>query len=136
VARQTKSESKLAEAADKTAALLQGLQSRLNVNAAVVPREETPDELDRQLREYFVAESGKSPSASDAGVLNQIHSRVIDAVADRVLASWEKGGSRELGAREARIERLAERILGGCRTAGVAHRPRLCSFLGRYNPRT
>ena len=111
MARQTKSESTIAEAADKTAALLQGLQSRLNGNAAV-PREETQDELDRQLREYFVAESGKSPNASDPGVLHQIHSRVIDAVADRVLANWEKGGSRELGALEKQvIDRLAERIL-------------------------
>jgi len=110
VARPTKSESKLAEAADKTAALLQGLQSRLNGNA-VISREETPDELDRQLREYFVAESGKSPSVGDAGVLNQIHNRVIDAVADRILASWENGG-RELGALEKQvIDRLAERIL-------------------------
>lgn len=108
MARQTKSESKLAEAADKTAALLQGLQSRLNGNA-VISREETSDELDRQLREYFVAESGKSPS--DTGVLNQIHSRVIDAVADRILASWENGG-RELGGLEKQvIDRLAERIL-------------------------
>jgi hypothetical protein len=111
VARQTKSESKLAEAADKTAALLQGLQSRLNGNA-VISREETSDELDRQLREYFVAESGKAPSTSDAGVLNQIHTRVIDAVADRILAGWESSGGRELGALEKQvIDRLAERIL-------------------------
>jgi hypothetical protein len=117
VARQNKSESKLTEAADKTAALLQGLQSRLNgtpvASQEVVPREETPDELDRQLREYFVAESGKSPNASDTGgVLNQIHSRVIDAVADRILTTWEHGGGRELGALEKQvIDRLAERIL-------------------------
>jgi hypothetical protein len=44
-------------------------------------------------------------------VLNQIHSRVIDAVADRILASWENGG-RELGGLEKQvIDRLAERIL-------------------------
>jgi len=116
VARQTKSESKLTEAADKTAALLQGLQSRLSGAVAadkeIVAREETPDELDRQLRDYFVAESGKSPNASDAGVMNQIHSRVIDAVADRILASWESSGGRELGTLERQvIDRLAERIL-------------------------
>jgi len=116
VARQTKSESKLTEAADKTAALLQGLQSRLSGTAVagkeIIPREETPDELDRQLREYFVAESGKAPSAGDASVMNQIHNRVIDAVADRVLASWENSGGRELGALEKQvIDRLAERIL-------------------------
>ena len=111
MARQTKSESKLSEAADKTAALLQGLQSRLNGNA-VVPREETPEELDRQLQEYFVAESGKVPVAGATGVLSQIHGRVIDAVADRILASWERGDRSELGALEKQvIERLAERIL-------------------------
>jgi len=116
VARQTKSESKLTEAADKTAALLQGLQSRLSgsvvTDKEIVRREETPDELDKQLRDYFVAESGKSPNASDAGVMNQIHSRVIDAVADRILASWESSGGRELGTLERQvIDRLAERIL-------------------------
>ena len=116
MARQTKSESKLTEAADKTAALLQGLQSRLSgsvvTDKEIVRREETPDELDKQLRDYFVAESGKSPNASDAGVMNQIHSRVIDAVADRILASWESSGGRELGTLERQvIDRLAERIL-------------------------
>ena len=115
MARPTKSESKLTEAADKTAALLQGLQSRLSgsvvTDKEIVRREETPDELDKQLRDYFVAESGKSPNAGDAGVMNQIHSRVIDAVADRILASWENGG-RELGGLEKQvIDRLAERIL-------------------------
>ena len=116
MARQTKSESKLTEAADKTAALLQGLQSRLSgsvvTDKEIVRREETPDELDKELRDYFGAESGKSPNAGDAGVMNQIHSRVIDAVADRILASWESSGGRELGALEKQvIERLAERIL-------------------------
>ena len=116
MARQTKSESKLTEAADKTAALLQGLQSRLSgsvvTDKEIVRREETPDELDKQLRDYFVAESGKSPNAGDAGVMNQIHSRVIDAVADRILASWESSGGRELGTLERQvIDRLAERIL-------------------------
>jgi hypothetical protein len=83
----------------------------LNGNA-VAPREETSDELDLQLREYFVAESGKSLNGADAGVLNQIHSRVIDAVAERILASWENGGGHELGALEKQvIDRLAERIL-------------------------
>ena len=105
MARQTKSESKLTEAADKATALLQGLQSRLNRDAAPGPREETPEELDRQLQEYFVSES-------DAGMLNQIRDRVIDAVADRILESWERGDRRELGALEKQvIDRVAERIL-------------------------
>jgi hypothetical protein len=112
MARAIKSESKLAEAADKTAALLQGLQSRLN-GGAVAVRDESADELERQLQEYFVAESGSAPAASGSSVLNQIHERVIQAVADRVLASWEGGGGNHgLGALESQvIDRLAERIL-------------------------
>jgi hypothetical protein len=87
MARQTKSETKLSEAADKATALLQGLQSRLNREAAPETHEEGTEELDRQLR-------------------------VIEAVADRILQSWERGDRRELGALENQvIERVAERIL-------------------------
>ena len=105
MARQTKSESKLTEAADKATALLQGLQSRLNREAtAVVSMEESPDELDRQLQEYFKAEPGNVP--------DQIRERVIDAVADRILKNWETGERRELGGLENQvIERVAARIL-------------------------
>jgi hypothetical protein len=110
MARQTKSESKLTEAADKATALLQELQSRLTRDtppAAV--REETPEDLDRQLREYFVAESGK---ASGAPIPSQIRDRVIDAVAERILESWERGDRRQLGALENQvIDRVAARIL-------------------------
>ncbi|MGH9648243.1 MAG: hypothetical protein ACRD4E_15655 [Bryobacteraceae bacterium] len=99
MARQTKSETKLSEAADKATALLQGLQSRLNNQ-----RTESPEDLDRQLQEYFVS--------SETGVLDQIRERVIDAVADRILESWERGDGRELGSLERQvIDRVAERIL-------------------------
>lgn len=99
MAHQTKSESRLTEAADKATALLQGLQSRLNS-----PRPEGPDELDRQLQEYFVA--------SENGMLDQIRERVIEAVAERILKSWESGDRSELGALEHQvIDRVAERIL-------------------------
>jgi hypothetical protein len=112
MARQNKPESKLTEAADKTAALLQGLQSRLNRDAApgvVNSREETPEDLDQQLREYFVADSEK-PSSD--GVLDQIRERVIDTVANRILESWERGDRKDLGALENQvIDRVAERIL-------------------------
>jgi len=113
MARQTKSESKLTEAADKATAMLQELQSRLIRDPAPAPsmavREETPEDLDRQLREYFVAESGK---VSDARVPSQIRERVIDAVAERILESWERGDRHELGALENQvIDRVAARIL-------------------------
>jgi hypothetical protein len=104
MARQTKSETKLSEAADKATALLQGLQSRLNRDDVSPRREETSEDLDRQLQEYFVG--------SDASILDEIRERVIDAVADRILESWEGGDRRELGALENQvIERVAERIL-------------------------
>ena len=104
MARQTKSETKLTEAADKATALLQGLQSRLNREAIPLREEETPEELDRQLQQYFVA--------SDNSVPDQIRERVIDAVADRILQSWEHGDRRGLGALESQvIDRVAERIL-------------------------
>lgn len=104
MARQTKSETKLSEAADKATALLQGLQSRLNRDDVSPRREETSEDLDRQLQEYFVG--------SDASILDEIRERVIDAVADRILESWERGDRRELGALENQvIERVAERIL-------------------------
>jgi hypothetical protein len=106
MARQTKPEIKLSEAADKATALLQGLQSRLNNQHA--ERSESPEDLDRQLQEYFVA----SEASSEVGVLDQIRERVIDAVADRILESWERGNRRELGALENQvIDRVAERIL-------------------------
>jgi hypothetical protein len=99
MARQTKSETKLSEAADKATALLQGLQSRLSVQ-----REETAEDLDHQLREYFVG--------ADTSVLDQIRERVIDAVADRILESWEHRDRGQLGALENQvIDRVAERIL-------------------------
>jgi hypothetical protein len=103
MARQTKPETKLSEAADKATALLQGLQSRLNSQ-----RTESPEDLDRQLREYFVS----SEASSEVGVLDQIRERVIEAVADRIMQSWERGDRRELGALENQvIDRVAERIL-------------------------
>lgn len=111
MARQTKSESKLTEAADKATALLQGLQLRLNRDA--VPATDTPEDLDRQLREYFVTSSEKAPETSaNGGVPDLIRDRVIDAVAERILKSWERGDRKELGALENQvIDRVAERIL-------------------------
>ncbi len=101
--RQNKSESKLTEAADKATAMLQDLQSRLN-RGPVSRTEETPEELERQLQAYFQSESGNLP--------DQIRDRVIDAVADRILETWERGERRELGKLEHQvIDRVADRIL-------------------------
>ena len=108
MARQTKSELKLTEAADKATALLQNLQSRLNRDPAsqpLPPSEESTEELDRRLQEYFRAEPGGS-------IPDQIRDRVIDAVADRILENWERGARHKLGELENQvIDRVAERIL-------------------------
>ena len=113
MARQTKSESKLSEAADRTAALLEGLQSRLREAPPVAdrPRGETSEDLDRELQEYFGSESGKRPD-SVPSVPDEIRDRVIEAVADRILECWGRGHRSELGALENQvIDRVAERIL-------------------------
>jgi len=45
-------------------------------------------------------------------MLDQIRERVIEAVAERILRSWESGDRSELGALEHQvIDRVAERIL-------------------------
>jgi hypothetical protein len=45
-------------------------------------------------------------------VLDQIRDGVIQAIAERILASWERGDRRDLGTLEKQvIDRLAERIL-------------------------
>jgi hypothetical protein len=103
VARPTKPESKLSEAADKATAMLQGLQSRLNQAGS---REEISDDLDRELREYFITEP------ADVTVPNDLQDRVIDAVANRILDIWERSDRHELGEVENKvIDRLAQRIL-------------------------
>jgi hypothetical protein len=110
MARQTKPESKLTQAADKATAMLQDLQSRLSRDPAATKdiRDENPEDLDRQLREYF----GAGPGKPDTHVLNEIRDRVVDAVADRILNSWERGDRRELGVLENQIiDRVAQRIL-------------------------
>jgi hypothetical protein len=109
MARQPKTETKLSEAADKATALLQGLQSRL-AGPRDTPHPETPEDLDRQLHEYFVAESDRN--SQDSSMLDEIRERVIDAVADRILESWQRGDRQEFGPIEKQvIDRVAERII-------------------------
>jgi len=77
-----------------------------------VPRREArdaaTDDLDRQLREYFVAEAG----AADLRGLTDVRDRVVEAVADRILERWDRGDRRELGSLETQvIDRVAQRIL-------------------------
>jgi len=118
--------SSLTEAAEKAAALLQTLQSRLRgevpVSAEPEPKPaetqpaETKDELDRQLQEYFGAKE-------QASVLSDMRERVIEAVVDRILQSWEKPRGDASGALEnAVVERLIAVVLERLRTGGGARK--------------
>ena len=105
---------KLTEAAEKTAAVLQGLQSRLSREAgARTAPPEVPDELGKQLEEYFAAAS--HPSATDPGPsadLDGIRSRVMDGVVERILRGWQEPGGRLSAAfKDALVERLMERVM-------------------------
>jgi len=116
---------KLTEAAEKTTAVLQGLQSRLRREAGGTwSAPEIPDELGKQLEEYFAASSLRSaaslPSAADrapsarqdwAGV-DEVRRRVMEGVAERILRSWqEPGGQLSAAFKDALVERLIERAL-------------------------
>ena len=101
---------KLTEAAEKTTAVLQGLQSRLSREAAGVrsAQPEVPDELGKQLEEYFAAAS--LPGAADR--LDEIRSRVMEGVVERILRGWQEPGGRLSAAfKDALVERLIERVL-------------------------
>jgi hypothetical protein len=118
---------KLTEAAEKTTAVLQGLQSRLSREAGGVrtAQPEIPDELGKQLEEYFAASSlpraGSLPSASSlpsaadqapSARPDDIQSRVIEGVAERILRGWQAPGGRLSPAfKDALVERLIERVL-------------------------
>ena len=106
---------KLTEAAEKTTAVLQGLQSRLSREASGVrsAQPEVPDELGRQLEEYFAAASlpGAADQAAAAG-LDDIRSRVLEGVVERILRGWqEPSGRLSAGFKDALVERLIERVL-------------------------
>ncbi len=99
-----KSESRLAEATEKTTAALQELRTRLAKETTDRPREENPDDLERQLEAYF---SNSSRTLSPA--LSEIRQRVIEAVADRIFQAWED--PRGASIKKEIVDRLIERVL-------------------------
>lgn len=101
-----KTEPKLAEAAAKTTAVLQTLQSRLN-------REITPlearDELGEELQHYFAISEGK-PQAHSAGAVD-LQNQVIEKVVDRIMGAWREQDGQISAIKTEVAARLAERIL-------------------------
>lgn len=127
MATDRKIEPKLAEATAKTAAVLETLRSRLNREAA--PQEppvteplEVPDELGRQLEQYFAAEAVTPSSAArpapangsaEVRIPSEIRAQVIDGVVDRILRSWgAPNGEIPVSIKSEVIARLVEHVLG------------------------
>ena len=115
MANERKAESKLTEAAAKTTAVLQTLQSRLSRETAPT---EIRDELGEQLQRYFAAatENQVLPPKISADIRNQ----VIDGVVERILRSWgEHDGQISASIKSEVIARLVERVLAGLLKKGA-----------------
>jgi hypothetical protein len=127
MATDRKMEPKLAEAAAKTTAVLETLRSRLNREAT--PQEspamespEVPDELDRELEQYFAAGTlASSPTGqpkpatgpAEARIPSEIRAQVIDGVVDSILRSWGAPvGEIPASIKSEVIARLVEHVLG------------------------
>jgi hypothetical protein len=121
MATDRKSEPKLAEATAKTAAVLETLRSRLNREAPLqeplaTEPPEVPDELGRQLEQYFAATPAASRSvngSAEVRIPNEIRAQVIEGVVDRILRSWgAPNGEIPASIKSEVIGRLVEHVLG------------------------
>jgi hypothetical protein len=121
MAADRKIEPKLAEAAAKTTAVLETLRSRLNREAtppkpSIMEPPEGPDELGRQLEQYFAATPGEPAPANGSAevrIPSEIRAQVIDGVVDRILRSWgAPEGEIPASIKSEVIARLVEHVLG------------------------
>jgi hypothetical protein len=137
MATDRKIEPKLSEAAAKTTAVLETLRSRLNregtpAEPKIVESQAGPDELDRQLEQYFAAETSASSAAkaptpirasSEVLIPTEIRSQVIDGVVDRILHSWgAPNGEIPASIKSEVIARLVEHVLGELLKKGASSR--------------
>ena len=118
MAAERKSESKLAEATERTTATLEGLRARLRREAAPSAPEETPEDLGRQLEEYFSATiAGDAPASSAAdgpantpsALMDLVRERIIDSAADRILKTWDQPGGESI--KNEIVRRVVDRVL-------------------------
>ena len=102
---ESRTEPNLAEAAEKASLVIRGLQSRLRQRPAD-PAEETPEQLEQQLQQYFARTTPPS-----GGHLAELRNRVVDGVVDRILRQWEQGNALEPQIVERLIHRVLERFV-------------------------
>ncbi len=105
MASRKNAEPKITDAAERTGSLIRDLQSRLRGEQPQREQpDESPDDLERQLQEYF--------GSTQPNILNEIRNRVIEGVVDRILREWDspaKGSSTPL--ENEVITRLIDRVL-------------------------
>lgn len=96
----------LAVAAERTGVLIRGLQARLSDQ----PAEESTEDLERELQKYFAARAIQD--RPNRFPFHQIRQRVVDGVADKILAGWDGSPEGKTAALEDEVvARLIERIL-------------------------
>jgi uncharacterized protein (DUF2267 family) len=108
-----KLEPKLTEAAAKTTAVLQTLQSRLRRETAPP---QTHDELGEELQSYFATTSAPLPDK----ISQEIRNQVIEGVVERILRSWGgPNGQVAASIKNEVIARLVERVTAEILKKGV-----------------
>lgn len=100
----------IVNATAKTRSVIEDLGARLTGTRTppVDPHQETIEDLERQLQEYF----NRAVSSNRPGVLDDLRNRVIDGVVDRILADWSHSGAAPgIGLGREVMDRLIERVL-------------------------
>ncbi len=97
----------IVNATARTRSVIEDLQARLTAVPPVQSRDESVDDLEQQLQAYFERATPTSPRSK---ILDELRSRVIDGVVDRILAEWANP-EQPAGLGPEVMERLIERVL-------------------------
>jgi hypothetical protein len=111
----------IVNATARTQSVIEDLQARLTADTRTRTPEPQPirpagagesiDDLERQLQAYF---ERATPTSSRTKILDELRSRVIDGVVDRIMADWAewaKPQQEHAGLAAEVMERLIERVL-------------------------
>ena len=107
----------IVDATAKTRSMIESLQAKLAADGGARAKNggsESIEDLERQLQAYFERTAPSDGHAARRSVvLDELRSRVIDRVVDRILADWadpNSGSARSALAQQV-MERLTERLL-------------------------